>query len=45
MERTVNICELFHKNLNDKIDIRHPKISYIIEKLKEFTTEQLEKFV
>ena len=45
VERTDNICELFHKNLNDKIDIRHPKISYLIEKLKEFTTEQFEKLV
>ena len=45
LERTDNICELFHKNLNDKIDIRHPKISYLIDKIKEFTLEQFEKLV
>ena len=28
-------AELFHKNLNDKIDIRHPKISYLIDKIKD----------
>jgi len=45
LERTDNICELFHKNLNDKIDIRHPKISYLIDKIKEFTIEQFEKLI
>ena len=45
LERTDNICELFHKILNDKIDIRHPKISYLIDKIKEFTVEQFEKLI
>ena len=31
--------------MNDKIDIRHPKISYLIDKIKEFTIEQFEKLV
>ena len=44
-ERTDNICEIFHKKLNNKIDIRHPKIAYLIVKIKEFVVEQFNKII
>ena len=35
--RTNNYIESFHKNLNDSLNSFHPKISYLVEKLKNFT--------
>ena len=35
--RTNNYIENFHKQLNDAINGFHPKISYLVEKLKTFT--------
>ena len=37
MYRTNNYIENFHKQLNDAINGFHPKISYLVEKLKAFT--------
>ena len=37
MYRTNNYIENFHKQLNDSINGFHPKLSYLAEKLKEFT--------
>ena len=37
IERTDNVCEHFHNNLKNMINIHHPKISYLIDKLKDCT--------
>jgi hypothetical protein len=36
-KRTNNVCEWFHKKLKDTIDGYHPKIAYLVEKLKDFS--------
>ncbi len=40
LERTDNVCEVFHKNLNHLIENYHPKISYFVEKIKLYTINQ-----
>ena len=42
--RTNNYIESFHKNLNDSLNSFHPKISYLVEKLKNFTNKE-EKYI
>ena len=37
MYRTNNYIEIFHKQLNNSINGFHPKLSFLAEKLKEFT--------
>ncbi len=39
MSRTNIIYELFQKKLNDTIDGYHPKISYLVDKLKKFSLD------
>ena len=39
-ERTDNVSENFNKNLNKLIGRPHPKVSYLVEKLKEYTVKQ-----
>ena len=43
-KRTNNVCEWFHKSLNDSIEGYHPKISYLIEKLKIFSIKSYNKY-
>ena len=38
-KRTNNVCEWFHKKLYDKLDEYHPKIAYLVEKLKDFSID------
>ena len=42
-ERTDNICEIFHNNLNKLVNVPHPKISFLIEKLKDYIKSQFDK--
>lgn len=44
-ERTDNIWEIFHKNLYKLFGINHPKISFLVEKLKEYTQRQFENLL
>ena len=37
--RTNNICESFHSIINRQLNMNHPKISYLVEKLKYFSYE------
>ena len=37
MEKTNNTCELFHRNLINIIDSYHPKITYFVDKIKNYT--------
>ena len=39
-ERTDNQCEIFHRKLNQIINNPHPKVSKLIEKIKEYSIEQ-----
>ena len=41
-ERTDNICEIFHNNLNKLVNIPHHKISFL-EKLKDYIKSQFDK--
>ena len=43
-KRTNNVCEWFHKKLNDTIDGYHPKIAYIVEKLKDYSIDSYNKY-
>ena len=43
-KRTNNICEWFHKKLNDTIDGYHPRIAYLIEKLKDFSINSYNQY-
>jgi len=45
MERTDNICETFHNKLNNLVGNPHPKISFLIEKIKDLTTTQFNKLL
>ena len=42
--RTNNICESFHRTLNNQISHNHPKISYLVEKLKFYCYEGYKKY-
>lgn len=42
--RTNNICESFHRTLNNQITHSHPKISYLVEKLKFYCYEGYKKY-
>ena len=44
MSRTNNFCNWFHKKLNDIIDGYHPKISYLVYKLKDFSSDSYNKY-
>ena len=44
-ERTDNVSENFNKNLNHLIGRPHPKVSYLVEKLKEYTTKQYNSLI
>ena len=43
-KRTNNVCEWFHKKLNDTIDGYHQKIAYLVEKLKDFSIDSYNKY-
>ena len=43
-KRTNNVCEWFHKKLNDTIDGYHLKITYLVEKLKDFSIDSYNKY-
>ena len=43
--RTNNYIENFHKQLNDAINGFHPKISYLVEKLKTFTIKSYHIYI
>ena len=45
LERTDNVCENFHNRLNNLIQNPHPKISYLLDKLKLLTKIQFDKLV
>ena len=40
-ERTDNQCEIFHRKLNQLINKPHPKVSKLVEKLKEYSIERI----
>lgn len=40
-DRTDNACEIFHHKLNNLNEIKHPKISYFVEKIKIYTKKKL----
>ena len=43
-ERTDNICEIFHNNLNKLVNVPHLKfLSFLIEKLKDYIKSQFDK--
>ena len=44
-ERTDNVSENFNKNLNKLICRPHPKVSYLVEKLKEYTVKQYNSLI
>lgn len=37
----INACEIFHHKLNNLNEIKHPKISYFVEKIKIYTKKKL----
>ena len=39
-DRTNNVCENFHRNLKNIINSYHPKISYYVDKMKEYTISE-----
>ena len=41
--RTNNICESFHRTLNNQISHYHPKIAYLTDKLKIYAREAFKK--
>ena len=43
-KRTNNICEWFHKKLNDTLDGYHPRIAYLIDKLKYFSINSYNQY-
>lgn len=43
--RTDNACENFHNNLNKLVGISHPKISFLIDKIKIYTKGQFDKLI
>ena len=45
IERTDNICEIFHNKLNNLVGNPHPKISFLIEKIKDLTKNQFNKLL
>ena len=45
LERTDNVCENFHNRLNNLIQNPHPKISFLLDKLKAITKTQFDKLV
>ena len=44
-ERTDNYSENFNRNLNQLIGRAHPKISFLVEKLKEYTIKQYNQLI
>ena len=36
-DRTNNVCENYHRNLKNIINSYHPKISYYVDKIKDYT--------
>lgn len=42
--RTNNICESFHRTLNNLINHNHPKISYLVDKLGYFAVEAFKNY-
>ena len=44
LKRTNNVCEWFHKKLNDTIDGYHQKIAYLVDKLKDFSIDSYNKY-
>ena len=45
IERTNNTCEVFHRNLTNIINSYHPKISFYVDKIKEYTIKVFENSV
>ena len=43
--RTNNICESFHHKLNKKISHYHPKMSFLVNALKNITKEYYEDYI
>ena len=44
-KRTNNICESFHHKLNKKISHYHPKISFLVQGLKNITKEYYNDYI
>ena len=44
IKRTNNICESYHRYLNNNISHYHPKIGYLIIKLKEYVFNAYKKY-
>ena len=44
IKRTNNICESYHRHLNNIISHYHPKIGYLLIKLKEYITSTYNKY-
>ncbi len=42
--RTYNICESFHRTINNHINHFHPKIAYLSDKLKNYTVDAFKKY-
>ena len=45
LNRTNNICEVFHSNLNNLVQIRAPKISFLVSILIKITTNYFNKYI
>ena len=45
IRRTNNICESFHRTLNNIIKHSHPKIAFLVDKLKYFTCEGFKNII
>ena len=43
--RTNNKIEVFHRTLNQTIEISHPKISFFVEKLKMIITNKYREYI
>ena len=44
IKRTNNVCEAFHKYINTTISHYHPKISYLLIKLKDVIFDRYKKY-
>ena len=45
LKRTNNTAEGYHRSFNTKIEAYHPKINYFVNKLKDITIENYNKYI
>lgn len=44
VKRTNNVCESFHRQLNDMVSHCHPKLGYLLIKLKEYISSSFKNY-